>query len=126
MMNFLYIIVLNIVVCLESRKKVQPMSTETTPQEAQIPTIYVGRKPLLRYVMAVLRLFLSGGASRVKVCARGRMISRAVDVAEILRTRYLPGLVDIESIKTGTEEITAQGRTSRVSTIEILLVKKSS
>ena len=99
----------------------------SAPTQQEIPTIYVGRKPILRYVMACLRLFLSGGANKIRICARGRSISRAVDVVEVLKTRYLPGLIEVESIKTGTEELPSTrqpGRTSRVSTIEIIVKKK--
>ena len=89
-----------------------------------IPTIYIGKKPLIRYLMAAISILLNERPDKIKISARGRMISKAVDVAEILRTKYLPGIVDIESIKTGTEELEnpqQPGRMNRVSTIEIIL-----
>ena len=92
--------------------------------ESEIPTIYVGKKPIVRYLMAAISILLNEKPEKIKISARGRMISKAVDVAEMLRTRYLPGIVDIETIKTGTEELenpNQPGRMNRVSTIEIIL-----
>ncbi|MCD6491393.1 MAG: DNA-binding protein Alba [Candidatus Njordarchaeia archaeon] len=99
--------------------------SESESNEA--PVIYVGRKPLIRYVMAAMAIILNEGPKKLKISARGRAISRAVDVAEVLRTRYLPGILDVESIKIGTDEIQNPqnpDRIDRVSTIEITLLKK--
>ncbi|MGQ4892700.1 MAG: DNA-binding protein Alba [Candidatus Njordarchaeia archaeon] len=95
------------------------METEGTP------TIYIGKKPLMRYVMAAMSMIINEKQNEIKLSARGRAISRAVDVAEILRTRYLPGLVSVKDIKIGTDEIAREDsdRVDRVSTIEITLVK---
>ncbi|MEX0568862.1 MAG: DNA/RNA-binding protein AlbA [Candidatus Njordarchaeota archaeon] len=90
----------------------------------EIPTIYVGKKPLIRYMMAAISILLNERPEKLKISARGRMISKAVDVAEMLKTRYLPGIIEIEAIKTGTEELESPnqpGRVNRVSTIEIIL-----
>ncbi len=88
-------------------------------------TIFIGKKPLMRYVMAAMSMIINEKRNEIKLSARGRAISRAVDVAEILRTRYLPGLVNIGEIKIGTDEIKREDsdRVDRVSTIEITLVK---
>jgi len=51
--------------------------------------VYVGSKPPMSYVMAVIRSFNVLGADNVVLKARGRAISRAVDVAEISRRRFL-------------------------------------
>jgi DNA-binding protein len=86
--------------------------------------VYVGQKPVMNYVLATLTQF-NEGAEKVVLKARGKAISRAVDVAEIVRNRFLPN-VDVESIKIDTEELESeQGRKVNVSTIEIVLVKKS-
>jgi len=86
--------------------------------------VYVGQKPVMNYVLATLTQF-NEGAEKVILKARGKAISRAVDVAEIVRNRFLPN-VDIENIKIDTEELESeQGRKVNVSTIEIVLAKKS-
>ncbi len=85
--------------------------------------VLVGKKPVMNYVLATLTL-LNQGVQEVIVKARGRAISKAVDTVEIVRNRFLPGQVDVKEIKIGSQEITSQdGRTSRVSTIEITLAR---
>ncbi len=107
-------------------KPKKPINKEvkTMAEETQIPTIYVGKKPLIRYLMAAISILLNERPEKLRISARGRMISKAVDVAEMLKTRYLPGIIEIENIRTGTEELEnpqQPGRMNRVSTIEIIL-----
>ncbi len=84
--------------------------------------VYVGSKPVMNYVLATLTQ-LNEGAEEVVIKARGRAISRAVDVAEIVRNRFMPN-VTVKSIKIDTEELESeQGRSVNVSTIEIVLAK---
>jgi len=84
--------------------------------------VYVGKKEAMSYVLAVITQF-NNGASEVIIKARGRMISMAVDVAEIVRNKFLID-VKIKSITTSTEEMTSDdGRRSKVSAIEIVLSK---
>ena len=86
-------------------------------------TIFVGNKPPMSYVLAVVTQF-NGGSDEVVIKARGRAISRAVDTAEITRNRFVTN-AKIKDIKIGTESITnEEGRSSNVSSIEILLVTK--
>jgi DNA-binding protein len=84
--------------------------------------IYVGNKPPMSYVLAVVTQFNMGGSDDVIIKARGRAISRAVDTAEIVRNRFVTD-AKIKDIKIGTESITneEEGRTSNVSSIEISL-----
>ncbi|MBN2065584.1 MAG: DNA-binding protein Alba [Candidatus Thermoplasmatota archaeon] len=86
-------------------------------------TIYVGNKPPMSYVLAVVTQF-NGGSDEVVIKARGRAISRAVDTAEITRNRFVQN-AKIKDIKIGTESITnEEGRSSNVSSIEISLTTK--
>jgi DNA-binding protein len=83
--------------------------------------IYVGNKPSMSYVLAVVTQVQSAGSDEVVIKARGRAISRAVDTAEIVRNRFIKDL-KLKDIKIGTESITnEEGRTSNVSSIEIYL-----
>ena len=87
-------------------------------------TIFVGNKPPMSYVLAVVTQFNTSGSDEVIIKARGRAISRAVDAAEITRNRFVTD-AEIKDIKIGTESITnEEGRTSNVSSIEIYLIKK--
>lgn len=89
---------------------------------AENNTVYIGRKPTMNYVLAVVTQF-SGGSDEVIVKARGRSISRAVDVAEIVRNRFVPEAT-VRTIQIATEKLTnEEGRTANVSSIEISLTK---
>ena len=90
-------------------------------------TIFVGNKPPMSYVLAIVTQFNTSGSDEVVIKARGRAISRAVDAAEITRNRFVTD-AKIKDIKIGTESITneEEGRTSNVSSIEICLTKKKS
>jgi DNA-binding protein len=89
--------------------------------------IYVGNKPPMSYVLAVVTQFQGSGSNseEVVIKARGRAISRAVDTAEIVRNRFIKD-AKLKDIIIGTESITneEEGRTSNVSSIEITLTTK--
>ncbi len=89
---------------------------------AETNTVYIGKKPTMNYVLAVLTHFHSGHGE-VVVRARGRSIARAVDVAEIVRNRFVPGS-KVRDVRIATERLTGEdGRTATVSSIEIHLVR---
>ncbi len=95
----------------------------TENETADENTIFVGNKPPMSYVLAVVTQF-NGGSNSVMIKARGRAISRAVDTAEITRNRFVKE-ANIEDINIGTESMTnEEGRTSNVSSIEITLSTK--
>ncbi len=74
------------------------------------------------YVLAAVTMF-TNGAKEMHIKARGNLISRAVDVAEILRHRYLSE-VKIKGINISTDELTSDdGSRVKVSAIEIILEK---
>jgi DNA-binding protein len=88
--------------------------------------IYVGKKPPMSYVLAVVTQFNTTGSDEVIIKARGRSISTAVDTAEIVRKRFVTD-AKIKEIKIGTEKVTNdEGKSSNVSSIEIYLTKKKS
>ena len=94
----------------------------TAKEESEENVIYIGNKPPMSYVLAVVTQFNSG-SNEVVIKARGRAISRAVDAAEITRNRFVTD-AKIKEIRIGTESITNEEvRTSNVSSIEIALTK---
>ena len=102
------------------------MAEETTEKRrTDENVIYVGNKPPMSYVLAVVTQFNTTGSDEVILKARGRAISRAVDTAEIVRNRFITDAT-VKEIKIGTESITneEEGRTSNVSSMEIILIKK--
>ena len=81
-------------------------------------TVFIGRKPVLNYVLACMTLFKSGHGD-VIIKARGRSISRAVDVVEVLKNRFMPN-AKVVDIKIGTESVESEDRgPSNISTIDI-------
>jgi DNA-binding protein len=97
---------------------------ETVKEERDENTIFVGNKPPMSYVLAVVTQFNTSDPDEVVIKARGRAISRAVDTAEIVRNRFVTDAV-VKDIKISTESMTnEEGRTSNVSSIEICLSKK--
>ena len=81
--------------------------------------VYIGRKPVMSYVLAVITYLNTAGAKEVILKARGMSITTAVDVAEITRRRFLDKIM-IDKIEIGTEELTQEdGRTRAVSTMQI-------
>ncbi len=84
--------------------------------------VYIGNKPVMNYVLAVVTQ-MNGGSSEVLLKARGKAISRAVDVAEIVRNRFISE-AQLGSINISTEEVSnMEGSNSNVSAIEIRLNK---
>ncbi len=82
-------------------------------------TVFVGRRPTMNYVMATMMILNQGEECTVK--ARGRAISHAVDVCEILKNRFLKG-TEYKDIVLSTEQLEGEnGRSNNVSSIEIVL-----
>jgi archaea-specific DNA-binding protein len=87
-------------------------------------SIFVGNKPFMNYVTAVVMQFTVKNADEVTVKARGKFISRAVDIAEVAVKRFLEGQVVIKDIRIDSEEFeNKEGKQVRVSTMEILIVR---
>jgi len=82
-------------------------------------TVFVGNKPVMNYVLAVVTQF-NNGADQVAIKARGKAISRAVDTAEIAVNRFLEGVTK-KDIQISTEVIDTESGKTNVSSIEIVL-----
>lgn len=85
--------------------------------------VLIGKKPALVYAVAAL-MQLTTEQSEVVLKARGRTISKAVDVVEILKRRFLGSQMGIKNIQIGTETFqTPDNRQRFISTIEITVTK---
>jgi DNA-binding protein len=85
--------------------------------------VYIGRKPVMSYVLAVITSFNSSDTKDVTVKARGRSMTTAVDVAEVVKRRFMKDL-KASKITIGTEELPQEeGGTRNVSTMEIMLTR---
>jgi DNA-binding protein len=120
----------------EEKPKKAPKKKETKPKteakaeaKAEAPkprrdesVVFVGSKPLMSYITACVTQ-LNRNPEELVIKARGRAISRAVDVAEVLRNRFMPDLV-VSNIDISTEQVkTAEGNVANVSAMEITLVR---
>jgi len=86
--------------------------------------VYIGRKPVMNYVLAVLSGFNQNDQGKVMLQARGRAISTAVDTSEVVRRLYTKDL-DV-AVSIGTEELSQEGYGKRnVSTMKIVLTSKN-
>jgi DNA-binding protein len=84
-------------------------------------TVFIGTKPTMTYVFQVVAQ-LNSGAGPVVVKARGNAIGKAVDVAEVVRHRFLTGQVAVGPITIETERlVNRDGREANVSSIAIAL-----
>jgi DNA-binding protein len=84
--------------------------------------VYVGKKPLMAYVLAAV-MQINTESREVIIKARGQAISRAVDVAEILRNKFVRN-AKVRDIRISTETLAREdGTPSNVSSIEIAIVR---
>jgi DNA-binding protein len=85
-------------------------------------SIFIGGKPFMNYVTGVVMQFTTKNADEVIVKARGKFISRAVDVSEVATKRFLVGQVKVKEVRIDSEEFeNKEGRQVRVSTIEVVI-----
>lgn len=92
---------------------------------AEDNSIFVGGKPFMNYVTAVVMQFTTKNADEVLIKARGKFISRAVDISEVAVKRFLEGQIEVKAIRVDSEEFqNKEGKQVRVSTIEIVLGRK--
>ena len=103
-----------------------PKKVTKKPFEKKPDVVFIGNKPPMSYVMAVMTALSSGAITEITLKARGRAITTAVDVAEITSNRFIKDLT-VKSIGIGTEEMPPRegdNRARSVSIIEIKLAKK--
>jgi DNA-binding protein len=104
----------------------EPEKTAKKSVDKKPEVVFVGNKPPMSYVMAVITALSSGATTEITLKARGRAITTAVDAAEITRRRFIKDLT-VTSIGIGTEEMPpreGENRARMVSTMEIKLTKK--
>ena len=98
------------------------MNKEKTDNKSEDNTIFVGTKPAMSYVLALITQFKD--LKEIIIKARGKAISKAVDVAEITRNRFFTD-AEIKDIIISTEKVTnEEGKDFNVSAIEIILKRK--
>jgi len=104
----------------------EPKKTTEKKVEKEPEVVFIGNKPPMSYVMAVITAMSSGNINEIMLKARGKAITTAVDVAEITTNRFLKDL-KVTAIGIGTEEMPPRegdNRSRMVSTMEIKLSKQ--
>jgi archaea-specific DNA-binding protein len=100
------------------------MEDLNSEHEGKDNTVYVGTKPFMNYVTSLVMQFTTKEADEVFLKARGKFISKAVDVVEVTTKRFMKDKIMVKDIKINSEDFkNKEGRDVRVSTIEIVLVK---
>lgn len=87
-------------------------------------TVYIGSKPFMNYVTAVVMQFTTQNSDKVRIKSRGKFINKAVDVAEVVKRRFMSGQIAVEEVLIGSESFeNREGREVNVSTIDVGLMK---
>jgi len=99
---------------------------EKTRQSEDDNIIFIGIKPFMNYVTGVVMQFQTKNQKEVIVSARGKFISKAVDVTEVARRTFLKDEnIQVKDIKIASEDFeNKEGRRIHVSTIQITLAKE--
>ena len=102
----------------------QEISKQEQKEDENI--VFVGTKPFVNYIKSLTIQFTLKNRDEVKIKARGKFISKAVDLAEVIKKKFSENpKIEIKDIKTNSEEfINKEGKKVNVSTIEICMIKK--
>ena len=83
--------------------------------------VFIGSKHLMNYVNSIgIQI---NNSPEVIIKARGKFISKAVDVVEVAKRNIQSSVLSTKDIKIGTEEYENEGKKIKVSTIDITIGK---
>jgi len=109
----------------QTDSKNQEKTEVSKESEEKDNIIFIGIKPFMNYVTGVVMQFQNKGQDEVIVSARGKFISKAVDVVEVARRTFLKDEnIKIKNINISSEQFeNKEGKRIYVSSIEIELIK---
>ena len=109
----------------DEKNEKEQNKAEISSKKSSENSVFIGGKPFMNYVTGVVMQFTTKGANEVTVKSRGKFISKAVDVAEVARRKFLSEHnVTVKDVKIGSEEFeNKEGKTVNVSILEIVLKK---
>src|SRR3989338_7868583 len=102
----------------EERREVRPLMIRENDN-----IIFVGSKPLVNYIRAVITQFNRREAKEVTIKSRGKFISKAVDVAEVSKRSLAEDNIKIKGINIASESFESNGKRTNISTMDIVLSK---
>ena len=102
----------------------EPASNSNEPAEVRSAAnhVYVGKKPVMSYAMS--GLIQLGHYGEIVIKGRGKVISYAVDVSQIIIERLGEGKYEVKKITIGTDVVGDENRKRNVSTIELVVGTK--
>ena len=106
----------------EENVDVTPNSNEPVKRTYAPNHVYVGKKPVMSYAMS--GLIQLGNYGEIIIKGRGKVISYAVDVSQIITERLGEGKYEVKKVTIGTDVIEDENRKRNVSTIELVVGKK--
>ena len=111
-------VAINVILYRAELSRTMSTSTNSVRQRTSSNEIFIGKKPLMTYVTATLVQLANEPTVVIK--ARGKSITRAVDVAQIIVKRMDTLGYKIGPIKLGSETVQSDdGKLRNVSTIEV-------
>lgn len=110
----------------ETKQEESNKTEKKDNQKGKDNVIFIGGKPFMNYVSGVTIQLKNNNEDEVIVKARGKFISKAVDVCEVARKRFLQDMpTKIKDVKIDSEEFeNKEGKRVNVSTIEITVAKE--
>ena len=97
--------------------------TQSSDEKQERDVIFVGTKPIMTYVSATLTQLSTRDTVTIK--ARGKRITQAVDVSQMIVKRMDSVGYEISDVRISSDSLTSQdGKQRNVSTIEIDISKK--
>jgi len=86
--------------------------------------MFIGSKPIINYVRGINLQFSKYSKSEIMVKARGKFISKAVDIVEIAKRQFFEKHgIKIKDIKISTEQMPKENEKINISAITIFLSK---
>lgn len=108
----------------QEAKETKAEAPKKTRSASDRNTVFIGSKPFMNYVTAVVMQFTTQNSDNVVIKSRGKFISKAVDVAEVVKRRFMADQIANSGVVIGSESFeNKEGRQVSVSTIEITLNK---
>jgi archaea-specific DNA-binding protein len=114
---------------MEETQRTTPeeLQPETTNESKEDNIVFVGNKTFPSYIKSITFQFTKGEKDEVVIKARGKYITRAVDLAEVMKKRQIEDKdIIVKEINIGSEEHkNANKQNVSVSAIDIILAKQN-
>ncbi len=97
------------------------MNHNSEHQNDNSNVVFIGDKPISNYIKSANFQFYKEISKELIIKSRGKFISKAVDVAEIIKRNFSEKNARVKSISIGSEKFESNEKTTNISTIEIII-----